>query len=105
MDFKTTYAGGRWYAPIDLEASNIEGSEVRMTDKNNSEQYEAYFRTDFKVGFRMNGAKISQSFSLDIRNVTNQKNVFLQNYNSANGEVETVYQTGFFPIFLYNIYF
>lgn len=105
MDFKTTYAGGRWYAPIDLEASRSEGSEVRLTDENNSLQYEAYFRTDFKVGFRMNRSKFSQSFSLDIRNVTNQKNVFIQNYNSGSGNVETVYQTGLFPIFLYNIYF
>ncbi|MDZ4751926.1 MAG: TonB-dependent receptor [Flavobacteriales bacterium] len=105
LDFKTTYAGGRWYAPIDLEASRLEGGEVRLTSNNNSAQYDAYFRTDFKIGFRKNGAKVSQAFSLDIRNVTNQQNVFLQNYDSSSGEVETVYQTGFFPIFLYNIYF
>jgi len=105
LDFKTTYAGGRWYAPIDLEASRLDGSEVRLTSNNNSAQYDAYFRTDFKIGFRKNGAKVSQAFSLDIRNVTNQQNVFLQNYDSSSGEVETVYQTGFFPIFLYNIYF
>jgi hypothetical protein len=105
LDFKTTYAGGRWYAPIDLEASIASGEEQRNWDENNSEQYDAYFRTDFKVGFRMNRAKYAQAFSLDIRNVTNNENVFLMNYNDASQSIETIYQTGFFPMLLWNIYF
>ncbi|MEY3398424.1 MAG: hypothetical protein RL220_1018, partial [Bacteroidota bacterium] len=104
-DIRVTYAGGRRYAPIDLDASRLEGREVRIETDNNSQQYNAYFRTDMKVGFRMNGRRVSQAISLDIRNVTNQQNVFMQSYDNIKRDVETVYQTGLFPVVLYNLYF
>ena len=53
----------------------------------------------------MNRAKFAQAFYFDIRNITNQQNVFSQSYNSRSEKIETIYQTGFFPIFLYNVWF
>jgi hypothetical protein len=104
-DFKVTYAGGRWFTPVDLEQSQLEGAEVRDVQHAFSEQYTPYFRTDVKVGYRMNGKKISQAISLDIRNVTNTQNIFMQGYDRFSGTIETTYQTGLFPMVLYNIYF
>jgi hypothetical protein len=105
LDGKVTYAGGAWHAPIDLDASMASGFEVRKLDQNFSEQYSAYFRTDVKIGFRMNAKKYSQAISLDIRNVTNHKNVFMERYNNTTQEIVTSYQIGLFPMVLYNIWF
>ncbi len=104
-DFKTTYAGGRWYSPILLGQSLSENQEVRDDVHAFSEQYTAYFRTDFKLGFRMNRTKYAQAFYFDVRNISNQQNVFNQSFNNRTDEVETIYQTGFFPIFLWQVWF
>jgi len=104
-DLRVSYAGGRWYSPVDLEASRIAGSEVRDESAAFSSQLTPYFRVDAKVGYRMNGEKISQSISLDIRNISNNQNVFQRGYDAFSRNVETTYQTGFFPMLFYTIYF
>ncbi|MEZ4721399.1 MAG: TonB-dependent receptor [Flavobacteriales bacterium] len=105
FDTKVTYAGGRRYTPIDLEASRLSGQEELVESRAFSNQFDPYFRTDFKTTFRFNGRKISQQFSVDLQNITNQQNVFQQGYNQNTGEVGTVYQRGFFPDVQYKIYF
>lgn len=107
VDFKLTTAGGRYYTPVDLELSQLANDEVLQEDKAFSEQYDPYFRLDFKVGYQLNSKtkKFSQQFFLDFQNVTNNKNVFVNRYNSLTNEVNTVYQSGFFPDLLYRIQF
>lgn len=105
FDVKSTYAGGRRYSPVMMDESIAAHKEIRDLNNAYSEQYKPYFRTDMKLGFRMNGSKIAQAFYLDIRNVTNNQNVFVENFNNRNNKVETVYQTGFFPIFLWQLWF
>jgi hypothetical protein len=65
------------------------------------------FRFDIKMGYTQNSRKIklSQSWSLDIQNVTNNKNVFAERYNPLTSKVNTAYQIGFFPNFVYKIQF
>jgi hypothetical protein len=104
-DVKATYAGGRWYAPILLDQSIAAGREIRDEQNAYSEQYTPYFRTDFKLGVRMNYKKFAQAFYFDVRNISNQQNVFLESYSSRSQKINTRYQTGFFPIFLYQIWF
>jgi hypothetical protein len=105
-DLKYTYAGGRAYTPIDLTASNATGHEVLSTDAY-SAFYPNYFRLDLKVSYTLNSKKkkLSQSFSLDLQNVTNHKNVFSQSYDDRSKEINTTYQLGFFPNFVYKIQF
>jgi hypothetical protein len=105
FDVKATYAGGRWYTPILLEESAIARSEVRDTEHAYSEQYSPYLRFDAKAGYRMNFKRFAQSFSIDIRNITNHQNIFLQSFNNRTNSLETRYQTGFFPMVLWNIWF
>jgi hypothetical protein len=66
-----------------------------------------FFRFDLKMGYTQNSAKhkISQSWSLDIQNLTNHKNVFAQRYNPVTNQVNTAYQIGFFPNFIYKVQF
>ncbi len=105
---KMTQAGGRWYTPVDLDASQLAQEQVLKGDSYAfSQQNPSYFRLDFKAGITLNSKKIklSQSFSFDIQNVTNNKNVFAQRYNPVTNNINTAYQIGFFPNFIYKIQF
>jgi len=106
VDLKYTHAGGRAYTPIDLTASNSTGQE-QLSANAYSAYYPNYFRLDFKTGYTLNSPrrKLSHSFSLDLQNVTNHKNVFSQNYDNRNRSINTTYQLGFFPNFIYKIQF
>ena len=106
-DFRLQNAGGRAYTPIDLEASKLADEAVEDLDNAYSERYPNYFRLDIKIGYRLNSPKrkLSQTFYLDFRNVTNNKNVFIYRYNATDQEVKPVYQIGFFPDILYRVQF
>ena len=107
-DVKFTNAGGRAYTPIDLAASQIAGNTVlQSSDYAYSSSYDAYMRLDFKLGFMLNSKrkKLSQTFSLDLQNVTNNDNVFSQSYDNGSKSINTTYQLGFFPNFIYKLQF
>jgi len=107
-DLKVTNAGGRYYTPIDLEASQMTGHEQLAGDEYAyTSTYPNYFRMDFKIGYTLNsrGKKLSQSFSLDLQNVTNNDNVFSESYDDRSKSINTTYQLGFFPNFIYKIQF
>jgi len=107
LDLKFTSAGGRPYIPIDLEASQITGNEQLLYEDSYSMNYSNYFRIDLKAGFTVNSSKskISQTFSLDLQNITNNKNVFSQNYDNRGRTIKTTYQLGLFPNFVYKLQF
>lgn len=104
IDFKSTYAGGRRFSEILLPESIASGREVRDESNAFDAQYKAYFRTDIKVGFRMNSSRFAQAFYFDVRNISNEQNIFVQNFNNRSNAVSTVYQTGFFPLFIWQIW-
>lgn len=107
IDTKFTTAGGRWYTPVNLEASRQFDVEVLQEDQAFSLQYDDYFRWDVKLGIKLNSAKkkISHQFYLDLQNVTNRENVFLRQYNRLTQNVDQTNQIGFFPDFLYRVQF
>ena len=102
---KLTFAGGKRYTPIDLEASAIAGEAVYVDELRNSLQFSPYFRADLKVNYRVNGARTSHELGLDLVNVTKRKNVFKQTYVSgAEPPVGEKYQIDdLLPIFYYKI--
>jgi hypothetical protein len=105
-DIKCTNAGGRAYTPIDLEASNASGHEQLSSDAY-SDFYANYFRLDFKLGYTLNSRtkKLSQSFAIDLQNITDNDNVFSQSYDDRSQSISTTYQLGFFPNVIYKIQF
>ena len=105
-DMKFTNAGGRAYTPIDLTASNATGREQLSTNPYSS-YYDNYYRLDIKAGYTLNGSKrkISHTFSLDLQNVTNHKNVFSKSYDDRSQNINTTYQLGFFPNVIYKLQF
>lgn len=105
LDAKVTYAGGKREVPIDLEASNAKGSAVYIERNAYENRLKDYFRTDIKVSYKLNGKRITQEFSLDIQNISNNKNIFQRTYDPQNKELRTEYQTGLFVIPQYRILF
>lgn len=104
-DFSVTYAGGLRYTPIDLEQSEITGRSEYNWDEAYTLKYPNYFRTDFRIGFKMQGKKVSHEWALDIQNLTNQQNVQFLQYNPNTNEIEEIYQIGILPIFQYRVEF
>jgi hypothetical protein len=108
VDVKLTQAGGRYFTPVDLQASQLlhqevlKGDDYAFTLRNPD-----FFRLDLKTGFTLNGLKhrLAQSIYFDVQNVTNNKNVFAQRYNPVTNSVNTSYQIGLFPNFVYKIQF
>lgn len=107
INTKFTTAGGRYYTPVDLNASIAQGFEI--TDDNNaySQQYDAYLRLDLKFAFKFNSGKKKRShqFYIDFQNVTNKSNVFTKEYNRLTQRVDQKDQIGFQPDFGYRFQF
>lgn len=105
IDAKWTLNGGQRYIPIDLEASQHAGKAVYDYANAFNDKYEDYFRTDLKIGYKRNGEKITQEWSVNFQNITNHKNIFQQTYEPSSQQIVKRYQTGFLPIVQYKILF
>ncbi|MDO6434735.1 TonB-dependent receptor plug domain-containing protein [Flavitalea sp. BT771] len=107
FDARLSSIGGRYTTPVNVPASVLAGYQILDTLHYNSQQLDGYFRLDVKLGFRTNSKKhkLTQTFYLDLQNVTNRKNIFLVQYNQAKGIAEPVYQIRFFPDILYRVQF
>ena len=105
LDVRGTYAGGKRYTPIDLEASKAEKDEVRDGTRAFELQYADYFRLDVKPGYRFNTKRVTHEFTIDIQNVTRNANVFQQSYDIKNQTIKTDYQLRFFVIPQYRVLF
>ena len=105
VDLKFTRNGGKRYTPILLEESIAIDKEVRDFDNAFTLKYDDYMKGDIRIGFKLVGKKVTQEWALDMQNFTNQKNVFLQQYDNNKKAITTTYQTGRLPIGLYRIYF
>ena len=107
LDGKVTTAGGRFYTPVDLAASQTAGFEIKQDDKAFSLQYDSYFRLDVRMGFKFNNKKKKQAhlLYLELQNVTDNQNIFINRYNRITNQVNQIDQIGFFPDFGYKFQF
>ena len=105
IDFKMTYAGGKRFTPIDMEASQAAGTTKYDESKAFSEQFDPFFKADIKFGYRLNWRKVSQEWVFYIENFTNHNNVLMQTYSPSKNEITNVNQLGFFPMMQYRIHF
>ncbi len=105
---KMTQAGGRYYTPVDLAASQAAQTQVLQGDNMAySQRIPDFFRLDVKTGFTYNSkhSKVAHSVFFDVQNVTNNKNVFARRYNPVTKSTNTAYQIGLFPNFVYKVQF
>ncbi|NGF75105.1 TonB-dependent receptor [Fluviicola sp. SGL-29] len=105
LDVKLNYMKGNRYIPL-LEQQSIASNEA-VYDYTQAYEHRLpdFFRMDFRLGFKFEGKKITQEAAFEAQNLTNRRNVYMQQYNPNTGSVETLYQNGILPMGLYRIYF
>jgi hypothetical protein len=119
FDIKGVWAGGHRYIPFSDEIYNRiklgkpsennilpELKEITYNwDKAYEQKYNDYFRIDFRIGFKMNLRKFNQEWAIDLKNITNYKSIFSQQYDKETNQIVTTYQQGFMPMMLWRIQF
>ncbi|MEZ5071118.1 MAG: TonB-dependent receptor [Bacteroidales bacterium] len=105
VDVKGVWAGGRRYVPLDVEATLASGEEVRDWENAYRDRYGDYFRTDLRLGLKLNHRKFTQEWAIDFQNLTNHQSLFMEGFDFDAGEVYRTYQQGFYPMFLYRLQF
>lgn len=104
LGVKVTYAGGRWYGPVNREASAAALEIIYQDATVNTQQFKPYFRIDAKINYRLNAKKVTHELGLDLVNFLDIKNILTLTYSpdSSDGEpIREEYQLGFLPLFYY----
>lgn len=105
LDVKTIYAGGKRYMPIDLNESIAHNSIRYDFSRAYENKFPDYFRMDVRIGFKRNGKRTTQEWAIDLQNLTQHQSPIMQSYSTRKKAIETVYQSAFYPMFLYRILF
>ena len=105
INFRQVLSGGKRYIPVDLEASQLAGHEVKDYSKAFVPKYKDYLRTDIKIAYRLNRKKTTHEFALNVDNIFNRKNIWQQYYDVYSNSIKTEYQIGIFPVPLYRLTF
>lgn len=95
---KTSFVGGRYTSPLNLEASRKRGEAVYDESQAYSQKQDAYFRTDLRLAYRKEMRRSTLEVAVDLQNVSANKNIFQQTYNPRTNSIATEYQQGFFPV-------
>jgi CarboxypepD_reg-like domain len=105
LNVRTIYSGGYWTTPIDAEKSKQTGETAYIESLAYTDQLPYYFRTDFRVSLKRNRANSTSTWSLDIQNATNRKNLGGQYFDAQSGEIKKWYMLPLLPILSYKIEF
>ena len=105
VDVRTVWSGGMRYIPIDLKASIAAGEQVYDWSKAYMNKYKDYFRCDLRIGFKQNFKHVSQEWGLDLQNISNNRNIYSEQYNNQSKDITTIFQQSFLPMMLYRINF
>jgi hypothetical protein len=105
VDLKMVYAGGHRKLPIDGQESLADNALRYKWSEAYEERFPDYFRLNGRITFRLNRSSFDHEWGLDLQNITNRQNIFIQNWDNSKKEVATYYQMGFMPMMTYRIYF
>jgi hypothetical protein len=105
VNAKVSLLGGNRYTPIDLNASILEGRTVYRQDEAYTMKRDDIFNLNLAVTYRVNRKKTTHEFKLDIQNLTNNKAIVGQYYNSNTQKIVDYYQLSFIPNIMYIIKF
>jgi len=105
VDVRTVWSGGMRYIPIDLQASITAGEQVYDWSKAYLNKYKDYFRCDLRIGFKQNFKHVSQEWGFDLQNISNNQNIYSEQYNNQSKDISTIFQQSFLPMMLYRINF
>ncbi|RAW03547.1 TonB-dependent receptor [Pseudochryseolinea flava] len=98
VSLKVTTIGGKYLTPVDVARSQQYQRTIYKDGQAYSDKQDPYFRTDLKLSYRKEYKRSTLEIAMDLQNVTNNQNVFSQNYNVKTNSTVTQYQQGFFPV-------
>ncbi|MEM9821830.1 MAG: TonB-dependent receptor [Bacteroidota bacterium] len=99
LNSKFVIAGGRRTTPVDRETSQLTRTTVYDFNLLNTDRYPTYYRFDLSFSYKINKAKTTHTFLLELQNVSNKLNIETLVYNLELDEMHPVYQVGFIPNF------
>ncbi|HEY6159997.1 MAG TPA: TonB-dependent receptor [Bacteroidia bacterium] len=105
LDLKVTFAGGNRYTPIDEYQSALLGHAVSIDSLAFSKQFRNYQKVDFKISFKINSKRCTQSIFIHIENILNHKNILQQTWDTSTNSIKYDYQLGLFPYAGYRVEF
>jgi len=105
VNIKLIYAGGYRDTPIDEPASAAEDKTVYFQKLAYTLQNPTYFRADLRLSLKRDYRHMTTTLSLDLQNLTGNKNIYDQQYDPFQGKVVNMYQTGLIPVLNYKVEF
>ncbi|GAB4423214.1 MAG: carboxypeptidase-like regulatory domain-containing protein [Bacteroidia bacterium] len=106
IGLRGSYVGGRWYGPVDFDASNRELELVYVNETVNTLQHKPYMRLDGRVSLLWNRARVTHELAIDLVNFLDIQNILTLTYvQGAPNPIREEYQLGFLPLFYYKIDF
>jgi hypothetical protein len=118
-DIALNWVGGRRYTPVDCDLSYANYyyyNDIDILPQNYitrdysqylEKRYPDYFRFDFKTSLIINWKSSTHIFSIDIRNLTDRKNIYYHDDYFQNGQITgaTIYQMQRVPVISYKLLF
>lgn len=105
LSAKLGYIGGGRHTPLDLEASRASFSTELDRTKMYEAESEDIFFLNTNIYYKINQAKVTHEFKLDIQNATNNLAKVRPYYDEYADQVEYTTQLGFLPNLSYRIFF
>ncbi|HNS11075.1 MAG TPA: TonB-dependent receptor [Bacteroidia bacterium] len=105
INIKSVFSGGLRSTPIDYNLSVQNGKTEYVESQAYSQKAKDYFRIDTKLSVKRNRPKSTTTWSLDLQNATNRKNIYGEYYEPSTGETKTIYQAPLIPVLSYRIDF
>ena len=105
LNGKYNYIGGLRTTPILLEESKQFGTTIIDELRINSIRRPAYYRFDVGISYKINSKSSTHTFSADLQNIMNRKNVAGRFYDEVTQEIITERQNGLIPFINYRIEF
>jgi hypothetical protein len=102
---KVLYSGGQRESPIDLAASQAAGKTIYVRNEYFTTQAKPYFRTDLGLYYKLNNRRATHTIELDVQDITNYTNYWYSYYDTRDGRIKHVNESGIIPVISYRIDF
>jgi hypothetical protein len=108
VNARLLWSGGKRSTPLKSEWVEAGNYDYQWEKHRNSFKNEDYLRLDLGIKYKINNARVSHEFAVDIQNVTSRLNIaYKSQYVDDNGQIQTYYGylQGILPFFHYKIEF
>ncbi len=105
INLKTTYSGGEYYTPVDLNQSIIQNREILDLNHIYTRKFDDFFYIDITLNYKVNHKKYAGNWSIQIKNLLDRKQPLAYAYNSFTKAIEKQESIGMLPMLSYKIEF